>query len=134
MGFPAKDADRNVSAEMERIFADVYDVKRLQPGRATQYTDGESSMSHDCSTLGGNSGSPLFDLFTVAAQTVIDSGDPINWAAATAATNAILLQEVVGSDTSLPDQVIPNAVPGFPLSGTEPLIAAMGLAPIIPCS
>jgi len=29
-----------------------------------------------------------------------------------------------------PDQVIPNSVPGAPLSGTEPLIAALGLSDI----
>jgi len=30
----------------------------------------------------------------------------------------------------LPDQVVPNTSPGFPLSGTEPLIAALGLTSI----
>ena len=80
--------------------------------------------------LGIVPGDPLFDLFTVAAQTVFDSSDPINFGALAAATNAILLQEIVGSDTSLPDQVVPNSVPGFPLSGTDPLIAVMGLASI----
>ncbi len=79
---------------------------------------------------GVEQGTPDFEAFVFAAQTVIDSADPINWARAASQTNAILLQEVVGSDTSLPDQVIPNSVPGFPLSGTEPLIRTMGLAPI----
>jgi endonuclease G, mitochondrial len=64
VGFPAKDASRNVAPQMERIFADVYDVKRLQPGLANQYKAGDRSMLHDCSTLGGNSGSPVFDLET----------------------------------------------------------------------
>jgi len=80
--------------------------------------------------LGIEPGSSLFNLFTVAFQTVIDSADPINFGELTAATNAIVVQEVVGSDTALPDQVIPNFVSGFPLSGTEPLIAVMALAPI----
>lgn len=66
VGFPAKDSARNVPPQMERIFADVYDVKRLQPGLANQYKEGDHSMQHDCSTLGGNSGSPLFDLETHA--------------------------------------------------------------------
>ncbi|MFK7955272.1 MAG: hypothetical protein AB8B96_04195 [Lysobacterales bacterium] len=79
---------------------------------------------------GINPGTADFDTFVLAAQTVLDSADPINWAGLAAAVQPILIQEVVGSAGSLPDQVIPNAVEGFPLSGTEPLIAAMGLAPI----
>jgi hypothetical protein len=91
-------------------------------------------------------GTPAFGQFVVAAQTVIDSGDPINFAFATA-NKHILAQEVVGgspplpgdisaskcstcydaSGNWLPDQVIPNAVAGFPLSGGNPLIAALGL-------
>jgi len=75
-------------------------------------------------------GTPAFDSFVFAAQTVQDSADPINWGAITAATNAVVVQEVIGSDSSLPDQVVPNNVPGFPLSGTDPLVAVMGLSPI----
>ena len=95
-------------------------------------------------------GTPAFGQFVTAAQTVVDSGDPINYAAATANKN-ILAQEVVGGNSPvagdisiaacgskcydangkwLPDQVIPNAVAGFPLSGGNPLIAALGLSTI----
>ena len=94
-------------------------------------------------------GTPAFSQFVVAAQTVIDSGDPINYAFNTANKN-ILAHEVVGGSAPLPgdispancsncydangnwlpDQVIPNTVPGSPLSGGEPIIAALGLAPI----
>lgn len=69
-------------------------------------------------------GTAEFQAFVVVAQTVIDSADPINWAAASAGFNTILLHEVID------DSVIPNSVPGAPLSGTEPLIAAMGLTTI----
>ncbi len=72
---------------------------------------------------------PAYDQFMLAAQTVIDSADPINFAAFTTGKN-LLLQEVVGSDSSPSDQVIPNSVPGAPLSGTEPLISALGLTAI----
>ena len=72
-------------------------------------------------------GTPNYDAFLVAAQTVVDSGDSINFAFATAG-KSILAQEVVGDATHLPDQVIPNSVPGAPLSGTEPLLAALGLS------
>jgi len=66
-------------------------------------------------------GTPQFDQFFLIAQTVIDSADPVN-IAAFAGSKAILLHEVVGGGTltgggtSLPDQVIPNTVPGAPLS------------------
>lgn len=61
--------------------------------------------------------------FLVAAQTVIDSGDPINHAAVLAADGGtpIHLIEVVG------DAVIPNEVATAPLSGTRPLARVLGL-------
>ena len=74
-------------------------------------------------------GTPQYDAFFVAAQTVVDSGDSINFAFATAG-KAILAQEVVGDATHPSDQVIPNFVVGAPLSGTDPLIAALGLSTI----
>ena len=79
-------------------------------------------------------GTPAYDSFFVAAQTVIDSGDPINFASPLNGTQIggkhLLLQEVVGGGDVPSDQVIPNSVPGAPLSGTEPLIAALGLGEI----
>ncbi len=73
---------------------------------------------------GVEAGTADFEQFMVVTQTVIDSGDPINFAALTAANNNILFHEVLG------DQVVPNTVAGAPLSGTEPLLAAMGLPSI----
>jgi pimeloyl-ACP methyl ester carboxylesterase len=95
-------------------------------------------------------GTAAFGQFVTAGQTVIDSGDPINFAFATANKN-ILAQEVIGGNAPvagdippsvcgskcydangkwLPDQVIPNTSPGFPLSGGNPLIAVLGLSAI----
>ena len=62
VGYPALDTRRNEPAPIRRIFADVYDVKRLQPGRTVGYSTEYSAIQHDCSTLGGNSGSPVVDL------------------------------------------------------------------------
>ncbi|MGY6631047.1 MAG: Ig-like domain-containing protein [Wenzhouxiangella sp.] len=59
--------------------------------------------------------------FLLIAQTVVDAADPINWGATTVLTNSVLLQQVAG------DAVVPNAVDGAPLAGTEPLIRVMGL-------
>ena len=64
IGYPAWDGRRNDPAYMRQIFSDIYNVKRLQPGLITSWTDGEDLFLHDCSTLGGNSGSPVIDLET----------------------------------------------------------------------
>ncbi len=74
-------------------------------------------------------GSADFNRFLAAAQAVTDASDPINWAGFAAGGAAIIVQEFVGGIDPT-DQVIPNRVAGAPLAGTEPLIAAMGLAGI----
>ncbi|MCB1573312.1 MAG: Ig-like domain-containing protein [Dokdonella sp.] len=83
---------------------------------------------------GLNPGTPDYDAFFGAAQTVIDSSDPVNWALpannSLLASKRLLLQEVVGGGDVLPDQVIPNSVASAPLSGTEPLIRTLGLGAI----
>lgn len=70
--------------------------------------------------------------FAFAAQTVIEGGDPNNYAARLAATTPVLVHEVVGGgtnddgSTALSDQVIPNTT-SLPTSGTEALIRFLGL-------
>ncbi len=66
-------------------------------------------------------GTADYEQFFLVFQTVLDSADPINWSAEAARYNNIMLHEVVG------DTVIPNYVATAPLSGTEPMIAVMGL-------
>lgn len=77
-------------------------------------------------------GTEEYDTFLDVAQAAIDDGDPLAHAAALAAQGKPLhVIEVVGEEGfSEPDQVVPNAVEGAPLAGTEPLVAALGLAPI----
>ncbi|MEG4288047.1 serine protease [Microcoleus sp. C2C3] len=62
IGYPGRDGLRNDYQVMERIFGGVYDVKRLQPGKITGVYN--NVITHDCSTLGGNSGSVVLDLET----------------------------------------------------------------------
>jgi len=64
IGYPAWDGRRNDPEPMKRIFADIYNVKRLQPGEVTGEALAAFEFHHDCSTLGGNSGSPVVDLET----------------------------------------------------------------------
>ena len=58
IGYPAWDGRRNEPDVMTRIFGGVYDVKRIAPGVVSSL-DGDR-FTHDCSTLGGNSGSCVF--------------------------------------------------------------------------
>ena len=63
VGYPAWDGKRNDPDAMRRVFTNIFGVKRLQPGEVVGY-EGDWVMLHDCSTLGGNSGSCLVDLDT----------------------------------------------------------------------
>jgi endonuclease G len=65
IGYPAYDS-RNDANVMDRYFRDLYDVKRFAPGRVMK-TAADSVLSHDCTSLGGNSGSSLVSLEQKAA-------------------------------------------------------------------
>jgi endonuclease G len=61
IGYPAYDPRNNVD-DQARYFRDLYEVKRFAPGLVMQEPSGTALFSHDCTTLGGNSGSPLIRL------------------------------------------------------------------------
>ena len=63
VGYPAFDT-RNDAGDQARYFHDIYDVKRFAPGRVMQALTGRTELTHDCTSLGGNSGSPLISLET----------------------------------------------------------------------
>jgi endonuclease G len=66
IGYPAFDS-RNDPAVQNKVFNGIFNIKRLQPGlvrpRASVNSFGKavSALTHDSSTLGGNSGSEVFD-------------------------------------------------------------------------
>src|SRR5262249_15792615 len=60
IGYPAYDSRIPEPELMEHIFGKVYNKKRLAPGAVT-VVDG-TQILHNCSTLGGNSGSAVVDL------------------------------------------------------------------------
>jgi hypothetical protein len=66
IGYPVRDARRNEPEAIARIFRDVYNVKRVQPGqlRGTLYFHEVQLLRHDCAPLGQTSGAPLIDLET----------------------------------------------------------------------
>lgn len=68
-------------------------------------------------------GTKLYQGFFRNAQTVVDSGDPINYGVQAATKHAIHMIEVVGGAGSAPDQVVPN-------SATDRLWQVMGLSQI----
>ena len=61
VGYPLEDP-RNRAAFMSIIFGDKFAVKRAAIGGVIESSP--RHFLHDCSTLGGNSGSPVFDLAT----------------------------------------------------------------------
>jgi V8-like Glu-specific endopeptidase len=62
VGYPAWDGRRNDPEWIRKIFTNIFDVKRLQPGQLKSVKG--YVADHDCSTLGGNSGSAVFSLAT----------------------------------------------------------------------
>jgi len=79
-------------------------------------------------TKGVVKGTGSYASFMLATQTVLDDADPINYTTAVATTQAlkIFAIEIVGTDSSNSDQVIPNRVATAPLAGTEPLVTYLG--------
>jgi endonuclease G len=72
IGYPARDSRIPEQDLMLRIFGNVFDKKRLAPGQVKRVEDG--LVLHDCSTLGGNSGSVVLDLETGEALALHFSG------------------------------------------------------------
>jgi endonuclease G, mitochondrial len=62
IGYPARDSRIPDQQLMDEIFGNVYDKKRLAPGQLTG--SDPTAVRHDCSTLGGNSGSVVVSLET----------------------------------------------------------------------
>lgn len=69
IGYPAFDT-RNPADVQTGLFGERFQIKRLQPGKLQGPADTDSfgkvvpAATHDCSTLGGNSGSALLNLET----------------------------------------------------------------------
>ena len=83
-----------------------------------------SAIKTGLASAGLQAGTTDYDAFFAIAQSVIDPADPIVLGAQAASSHPIYFAEVLN------DQVIPNQVTNFPLSGTEPLIRQMNLTTI----
>ncbi|GEP50932.1 serine protease [Flavobacterium noncentrifugens] len=62
IGYPARDPDVPDQELVLSVFKNIYDKKRLAPGIILKVKEHE--LQHDCSTLGGNSGSAVISLAT----------------------------------------------------------------------
>lgn len=65
VGYPASD-NQNVipKSVLDDIFGGIFEVKRLSPGEIAADLRDQGMFAHDCSTLGGNSGSCIVDIET----------------------------------------------------------------------
>ena len=98
------------------------------------------TISAGLSAAGVDKGTADYESFMGAAQTVVDTADPINHASNAAVDRGIVYFEIVGGNTGSPsDLVVPNTVPDgndssntvpAPLAGTEPILALMGLTQV----
>jgi S1-C subfamily serine protease len=70
VGYPFE--DRRNPLFISGIYKGVYGVKRAAPGKVVSTSQG--AVTHDCSTLGGNSGSPLLDMKTAEIVGVHSEG------------------------------------------------------------
>ncbi len=93
VGYPAADPNRNDPNEMHRIFGGVYEKKRLAPGRVSSIDSKKGHLSHDCSTLGGSSGSCVVDLSTNSVVGLHFEGDYL-------VSNSAVLLPALASDRS----------------------------------
>ncbi len=69
--------------------------------------------------------------YSFAAQSVLDSADPINLGSGIVTSFPLFATEIVGDGAlNLSDQVIPNSIASAPLGGTEPLFKVLALQPL----
>ncbi len=85
---------------------------------------------------GIHKGSADYESFLGAAQSLLDTADPINYTALIGGYRGLMVVEVVGGNSSPSDLVVPNSVPdgnddgttvAAPLAGTDPFASALGL-------
>ncbi len=62
IGYPAYDPDAIISpGAASNVFHNIYEAKRCSPGEIMEYVENAWYFFHDCTTLGGNSGSVVLD-------------------------------------------------------------------------
>lgn len=129
LGYPAADSRVPDQALVKKFFGDIYNKKRLAPGQVIRYRD--DLLFHDCSTLGGNSGSSVVDLASGDVLGLHFSGLFLR---ENRAVPAHVIAAAVGKVGSGPVFNIPREIPAKPPGGdAAPLLlqtpAATAAAP-----
>jgi len=111
IGHPANDP-RNPADAIQTVFQGIFDVKRLSPGAIS--SSGEPNgitFRHDCSTLGGNSGSAVIDVASGSVVGLHFAGEYgiANYAVKTGTVLELLQQAKVSPQISVPEP-LPFAV------------------------
>jgi endonuclease G, mitochondrial len=125
IGYPAKDTRTRIHDDMDHIFGDVYDVKRLAPGEIAELIDQGRFVTHDCTTLGGNSGSVVLDLESGAATALHFAGreEVRNYAVSARVVRArleqVLTSAAVPGVTITPPPHDPTVPPPAALEGRQ---------------
>ena len=102
IGYPDYDS-RNNAFVMEKIFKGIYQVKRLSPGRVSGVHPNGHILMHDCTTLGGNSGSVVFDLESGQAIGLHYSGAFMQNNFAVTSTTILHRMANIGVQVAVPD-------------------------------
>jgi len=114
IGYPAYDPIRNPlkPEDVTRIFSNIFDFKRLSPGLILNDSVAPNVFTHDCTTLGGNSGSTVIDIATGQAVGLHFSGvfHESNFAVAAPAILDALANVGVQVNTTAPPVAIPPPV------------------------
>lgn len=106
IGYPAYDSRIPDADLIEKFFGDIFNKKRLAPGQIIDNADG--LLSHDCSTSGGNSGSPVIDLESGEMLGLHFSGQFLRQNLAVPARVVSDLLDRVNGGTSVPVGAIPQ--------------------------
>lgn len=126
VGYPARAPAYIIpdQAWMDRIYGGTYDIKRIAPGQMQANSRGWAT--HDCTTLGGNSGSAVLDMATGKAVALHFAGlYMIENYAVPASTIRTYLRDVPWQDTGRtrreeprpPAPPSPSAPPAAPAGG-----------------
>lgn len=91
IGYPAYDS-RNDADAQAKYFRDLYDVKRFAPGRVLQAAANGQYLTYDCTSLGGNSGSPVIRLSDGKVVGLHFQGTPLK---ANVAVPALTLSQLI---------------------------------------
>lgn len=134
VGYPARASPKVIPDQelMKQLYRDRYDVKRAAPGYTMSKQQG--AARHDCTTLGGNSGSVVLDMATGEAAGLHFAGlyEEANYAVSASALNDYVRQKrwnrPPAIETPTPQQPIPAAAPvAVGSTVTVPLTITLGL-------